>query len=156
MNVVLRDSDASDAEFLIGLYRESRMDELAAAGLGEEQIGPLIAMQYNARRQVHGAKYPDARDSIILMDGEKVGRLLIAELDEEIRLVDISVMRGFQGKGIGTVIVRRLLDSAAESSKPVRLQVAMLNPAKRLYERLGFATIGEEGGYFLMEFEAAG
>ena|SRR5687768_8378190 len=154
MNVVLRDSDASDAEFLVELYRESRMDELTAMGLSHQQIVPFIAMQYNARRQAYAAKYPEARDSIILMDGEKVGRLLAAELDDEIRLIDIAVTAGFQGRGIGSIIVKRLLESAANVQKPVRLQVALLNPAKRLYERLGFATVDEEGGYFLMEFKA--
>src|SRR5688500_15858990 len=143
MNVVLRDSDASDAEFLAELYRESRMDELTAMGLSDQQIVPFIAMQYNARCQVYAAKYPEARDSILLMDGDRVGRLLIAESNEEIRLVDIALMRGFQGQGIGTIIVKRLLESAAEVRKPVRLQVAMLNPAIRLYERLGLVTIGE-------------
>ena len=151
MNVVIRDSDAFDAEFLLELYRESRTAELSAMGLSDQQIGPLIAMQHNARRQAYAAKYPGARDSVILVDGQKVGRLLVAESDDEIRLVDIAVMSGHQSKGIGTTVLRLLLDSAAEAEKPVRLQVATLNPAKRLYERLGFATIGDEGGYFLME-----
>jgi ribosomal protein S18 acetylase RimI-like enzyme len=151
MNVDLRDSDASDEKFLIELYRESRTGEFAAMGLSDQQIGPLVAMQYEARRRAYAAKYPNAKDSIILVDGEKVGRLLVAELDDEIRLVDIAVGRKFQGRRIGSTVVRRLLVTAGRAQKPVRLRVAIFNPAIHLYEREGFATIGEDAGYLLME-----
>jgi ribosomal protein S18 acetylase RimI-like enzyme len=155
MNVELRDLEASDADFLFKLYRDTRKEEIGGWGWTDEQIDAFIRMQFNARQQGYAAQFPDARDSIILIDGETAGRMLIAESPDEVRLVDIAVMSGWRGNGVGTILIGRLLESANGAGLPVRLHVATVNPARRLYERLGFATMGENGGYFQMEFNAS-
>ncbi len=154
MNVVLHDLAGSDTDFLFELYRETRRDEMAGWGWSAEQVDAFLRMQYNARQQSYKAQFPAARDSVILLDDEVIGRLLVAELAEEFRLIDIAIMPVSQGKGIGTIVIRQLLESASQAGKPVRLHVATLNPAKELYSRLGFTTIEEHGGYFLLECDA--
>ena len=42
------------------------------------------------------------------------------------------------------------------ASKPVRLHVEPSNPARRLYERLGFTRIADQGLYWLMEWSPPG
>ena len=49
----------------------------------------------------------------------------------------------FQGQGIGTAILQDMQRDAAEQGLEVRLQVLKVNPARRLYERLGFEVTGE-------------
>ena len=151
MNVVLRDSDASDADFLLRLYCESRKDEMATTGWDAGQIDAFLRMQHNARTIGYAARYPNATDSIILHDDEQVGRMLVDRSSEEIRLVDIALLRRWQGKGIATALVRQLLESGRAEGKVVRLHVSTANPARSLYERLGFTTIEETEGYLLME-----
>lgn len=127
---------------------------MASWGWSAEQKDSFLGLQYNARQQSYAAQFPGARDSIILTDDEMIGRMLVAELAEEIRLVDIAIVPRSQGKGIGTMMIRQLLESARGSGKPVRLHVRVLNPARELYARLGFQTIGDNGADFLMEFVA--
>ncbi len=152
MKVVLREYVDSDAEFLLELYRETRKDEMSGWGWSKEQEDAFVRLQHNARSLGFAAKYPGAQDSMILLDDGLIGRMLVAELPEEFRLVDIAVVRRSQGKGIGTMIIRRLLESARASEKPVRLNVRVLNPARELYERLGFQAVQENGSDLLMEW----
>ena len=62
----------------------------------------------------------------------------------------IAVTPDLQGQGIGTSVIHQVLDEAKRSGKPVALQVLKVNPARRLYERLGFSVTGEnETRYFM-------
>lgn len=45
-----------------------------------------------------------------------------------------------------------VLDRAASAGKKVRIHVEHNNPALRLYERLGFEQVEEQGIYYLMEW----
>jgi ribosomal protein S18 acetylase RimI-like enzyme len=44
-----------------------------------------------------------------------------------------------------------VLDEARRSGKPVALQVLKVNPARRLYERLGFSVTGENETLYFMK-----
>jgi ribosomal protein S18 acetylase RimI-like enzyme len=48
--------------------------------------------------------------------------------------------------------LRRLMDEAAVSRQPVTLSVYLFNPAIRLYERLGFSKVAEDGVYIQMRW----
>jgi ribosomal protein S18 acetylase RimI-like enzyme len=150
MNVVLRDSDESDSSFLLELYCDTRRDEIAGWGWTAEQADAFLRMQHHARTLGYAAQHPEATDSIIMVDNEPVGRMLVDRSSEGVWLVDIALLKTWRGKGIGTDMVRELIESAT-TEKPVRLHVSTVNPARTLYERLGFVTVQENGGYFLME-----
>ena len=64
-----------------------------------------------------------------------IGFRIVNEDDDEIRLDGIYLAQHWRGKGIGTLVLRSLLEQA---TKPVRLRVFKNNPARRLYRRLGF------------------
>jgi len=48
-----------------------------------------------------------------------------------------------------------LLDEGARSGKCVSIHVEKNNPAKGLYERLGFAPVADQGVYLLLEARPA-
>ena len=50
---------------------------------------------------------------------------------------------------------RQLLAEAVTAGKPVRLHVEQANPARRLYQRLGFEQIEDQGIYLLLECKPA-
>jgi ribosomal protein S18 acetylase RimI-like enzyme len=125
---------------------------MATWGWSIDQEDAFVRLQYHARKQSYLARYPNAYDSIILLDGEAIGRILIADSADEIRLVDIAILPRSQGMGIGSTVIGRLIDSVATSHKPIRLHVGVLNRARDLYERLGFQRVEENGGNYLMEF----
>jgi len=87
--------------------------------------------------------FPLGEDQIIIVDGRDVGRLAVDRYPDRINLRLIEILPEYQGRGIGTAIIQDILDEARQAKIPVTLMVLSINPAQRLYERLGFAAIEE-------------
>lgn len=85
---------------------------------------------------------PRARQ-IIRFEGVDVGLLSVEERDDALFLGSIEILPRYQGRGIGTTLIRQLQRRAEESGLPLRLQVLKTNRARELYERLGFIVTGE-------------
>lgn len=91
-----------------------------------------------------------------LVDGDPVGAAWVRHADHshgfgfvaaQVPELTVSVLEGFRGLGLGTDLIRRVLDAVRESGGPaVSLSVEDGNPARRLYERLGFVA-AETAGY---------
>ena len=151
MTISLRPAGPADEPLLYELYRGSRAEEVAAFGWDEAQQDAFLRMQFNARQRQYGFQYADANDGIIMLDGRDIGRLLVLRGEREIRLVDIALLPEHRNAGIGTGLVRGLIEEAARAAKPVTLHVERANPAAGLYERLGFVKVRETGAHFFME-----
>lgn len=67
-------------------------------------------------------------------------------IDEATPELSMALLPGHRGQGIGTRLLQRLLAEAARESEAVSLSVSMSNPAMRLYERAGFAVVGQPAG----------
>ena len=147
--VSLRSATPDDEGFLLKLFGSTRIDEFKFLA-DANRIDALIGMQFNLQRRQYEAGYPDAEHNIILRDGQPVGRIFVDEGEREIALVDVALIPEFRNKGIGRYLLDLLLARAAAVKKPVRLHVSKLNPARRLYERLGFSVVSEDGMYFEM------
>jgi ribosomal protein S18 acetylase RimI-like enzyme len=77
-------------------------------------------------------------------------------MDEATPEIAIAVMPADRGQGVGTGLMRALLDEAARSEiEAVSLSVAKDNPARRLYERLGFRTVESSAEYTTMAIRIA-
>lgn len=105
-------------------------------------------MQHRAREASYRQQFPGAEDCVVLVDGSPVGRLLVAREPGLTRVVDIALVPGVRGRGIGTAVLRAVLGAGV----PVRLHVEMGNPARRLYERLGFTVRAEAPPYQELEW----
>jgi GNAT superfamily N-acetyltransferase len=77
----------------------------------------------------------------------------VEEGPAEIFLGSLLILPGYQGRGLGTAVIRDVIGRAERLGLPVALQVLKVNPAIRLYQRLGFATVGETATHFLMRRE---
>ena len=88
---------------------------------------------------------------MIEVDGERAGRLYVHRGTGDIRIMDIAVAPEFRGRGLGTELLRSLIAEANESARKLSIHVEANNPARSLYERLGFRPAGEHGIYVLME-----
>jgi len=75
---------------------------------------------------------------VIALDGTDVGWLQAITQDDELFVAQMFVDRPFQRRGIGKEVMKRLIGEANEFNLAVRLNVVRINPARRLYERLGF------------------
>jgi ribosomal protein S18 acetylase RimI-like enzyme len=59
-------------------------------------------------------------------------------------LAEIEILPEWQGRGIGSAVVRSLMREAASRQKPLTLRVLHINQrARTLYERLGFQPFRE-------------
>jgi ribosomal protein S18 acetylase RimI-like enzyme len=151
--VSLRPVTDADQEFLIGVYAGTRADELAQTNWDDSQKDAFIRWQYEMQKKEYETRYPDARYDLILVDGVPAGRIWVGADDTQIRLLDIAVISEFQNRGVGTHLLRQLIDEATRDNKPLRHMVFVLNEnAFRFYERLGFKTIEDVGGYKHMEW----
>jgi len=112
-------------------------------------------MQLEARRRQHRAQFPGARFDVIELAGEPIGCLSVDRRSDAIQLIDIALLPERRRMQIGGTLLRDLLDEAASSQRPVRLHVERSSPALRLYQRLGFAAVRDEGVYLLMEWAQA-
>jgi GNAT superfamily N-acetyltransferase len=154
--VAFRPIQPDDEPFLYRLYASTREAELRPVPWTSEQKAAFLRQQFQAQHAFYQEQYRDTRFEVILRDGQPIGRLYVARWADEIRIVDIALLPEHRGGGIGTGILRDLLAEAAAAGKRVRIHVERLNPARRLYERLGFAPVEDKGVYVLMEWRPAG
>lgn len=147
-----RAADSDDEPFLIDLYGSTRLEELALTNWDEAQCQAFVRMQFTAQQAHYCQHYPEAEHLIILLDGERVGRLYVAEIQTEIRIVDLTILTEHRNADLGTRILRRLKEEAAEIGKPLTIYVESFNPSQRLFERLGFVKTGESGYSHLLEW----
>jgi GNAT superfamily N-acetyltransferase len=152
IRLALRPAGDDDRDLLLRIYAGTRSDELAILPWTEEQKRAFVAQQFHAQRLHYERHYPDARHDIVLADGEPAGRLYVDRRARETRVVDIALLPEFRGGGIGTRLLRDLLDEAAATGRSVSIHVELFNPARRLYARLGFEPVAEEGIHLLMEW----
>lgn len=119
-----------------------------------EQKAVFLDMQFHAQSAHYEAYYPDCQFLVIELEGQPIGRLYIDRGDEDIRITDIALLPECRGRGIGRMLMEEILTEGRESGKRVTIHVEHDNPARRLYDRLGFRHVDTNGVYHLMEWSA--
>ena len=150
--ITLRIAGDSDYDFMRRLYHSVREEEMNQFPFGDTQKIIFLNEQFAAQFQHYTIHYPTCERNIIEIDGKPVGRLWVDEWKDQIRLVDIALMPEHRSSGVGTRLLREILDRGAAAGKPVTIHVEAYNPALRLYERLGFEKVDTNGVYFLMKW----
>lgn len=150
--IALRPETPADEALSRAVYSATRADELAPVPWSAEQKAAFLSMQFEAQRAHYREHYPDAAFDVVVVDGEDAGRLYVGRFDGEIRVVDIALLPPFRGRGVGTALLRGLLDEARASGRKVVIHVEHQNPARTLYDRLGFLPVAEVGPYVRMEW----
>lgn len=148
-SVTLRAATPDDRDFLLAVFASTREDELAVLS-ADTQRQAFINLQFHAQQQSYSACHPAAENSIILLEGRPIGRMLVDRTAEAILLVDIAILNDYRNRRVGSSLIRSLMDDASAARKAVRLSVYKMNPALRLYERLGFSRTADDGVYFEM------
>lgn len=94
---------------------------------------------------------PD-RNNIIVLNDVNIGVLEIIEEDKIISIAELEILPEFQGKGIGSAILKEVLKDAKRKKKKVQIGCFKVNEgAKALYLRLGFKIIDETETHFIFE-----
>jgi GNAT superfamily N-acetyltransferase len=139
----LRPAEHSDEEFLFALHRNAMSAYVEATWGWDEQW----------QRANFAANYAPERQAVIVHGGtvlRDVGRISLTRHWRKIFLRDIELMDPERNQGVGTAIINAVLTLARDSNRYVELRVLRCNPAQRLYMRLGFRVIDDDGARLRM------
>jgi ribosomal protein S18 acetylase RimI-like enzyme len=150
--ITRRPITSDDEALLYRIYASTREEEMALVDWDDAQKAAFLIMQFTAQHRYYQEHYPHAAFDVILVNGQPAGRLYVDRWPEEIRIVDITLLPEYRNAGLGTILLKGILEEAAQAGKRVSIHVERFNPAMHLYERLGFSTVGEHGVYYLMEW----
>lgn len=130
-------------------------DELFLRRLHREAMGPHVEAtwgSWNPDAQAERfAKAPISEHTLILLDGQPIGCLLVLQGADAVVLSRIWLLPEAQNRGIGTHLILQVCGQAAERGQAVRLRVLKANRAHRLYARLGFTIVEDGPTHFVME-----
>ena len=132
--ITFRASTADDFEFVFELHKAT--------------LGPYVDQVWgwddDVQRAYLGRNIDFAATQVIVVDGADAGRLDLAERDGDVYVGLLEVASVFQRRGIGTRVLREVLDDAFAAGRGVCLNVLKVNTdARRLYRRLGFVVVAE-------------
>ncbi len=138
----LRQASGKDIDLAYAITRDAMRDYV------EQTWGAWVEEE---QREKHRVNFDPKSHRIVQLEGEEVGLLAVEEESENLWLVKIYLVERARGHGLGTALVQKVIDEAAEKAKGVRLRVLRVNvKARALYERLGFKVIGAEPERFFM------
>ena len=152
MSLTLRDVSVQDEPFLLAVYASTREQEMALVPWTDEQREAFVKMQFAAQHSHYHERYPNADYKLIMRDGVPVGRLYIHRSEAIINILDITILPKFRNAGIGTALLKEIIDEATASNWATQIYVENFNPSRRLFERLGFSKVGEDGFNLLLEW----
>jgi len=137
--LTLRPALEADERFLFELRKATMTEHLARADEPTDDAQHRACLHY---------RYDAAR--VICIDGAPAGLLKAYRTETEWCVMQLQIAPAHQGRGIGERALRTVLHAAQADALPVMLKVLKGNPAKRLYDRLGFEIIGEDEKEFHM------
>ena len=153
--VTLKAITDNNSDFLFAVYASTRADEVAQLPQwSEAQRQAFLQQQFTAQHAYYQAQFTLADFCLICRHDEAIGRLYLERRSDEIRLIDIALLPSQRGNGLGSALLRCLLQLGQQLELPVRIHVEKQNPAMRLYRRLGFVRLEDKGVYDLLQWAA--
>ena len=132
MPLQLRPTHPDDWPFVLHLLQTTMRGYVEAVwGRWDEAVNSEAAMKMCSTGQ----------GSIIRRDGSDIGLIVVERAATHYQLEQLFLLPAHQRQGLGTQLVTALVAEAQARNLPVRLRVLTSNPARALYERLGFAVI---------------
>jgi len=140
----LRPAQAGDYAFALALYLDGVRQHLLALGRWDEAA---VVARFER-------SFNPAQAQVVRVGAEEIGWIQVSESAEKFHVHQIHLLSPFRGRGIGARLISELLGRAGRLGKPVALNVIIGNPARSLYERLGFKVTGGDEEIVNMLWEA--
>lgn len=141
-NLRLRKATADDGEFA---YRTKK-------AAFREYVEEVWGWDEDEQRRLHERRFSSQEFQVIQLSDMDIGVLAVVRLPDCVKVNQIFIAPEYQSRGIGTACMGSIIEDAADSGLPVRLQVLKANgQAVRFYERLGFSSTGENDTHVFME-----
>jgi ribosomal protein S18 acetylase RimI-like enzyme len=139
--VSLRPAREDDVPFLLALREQTMEGHFRASGAEPSRDAHLERVR---------VRFECAQ--IIEHEGRPAGLFKVARDGLDWQLIQIQLAPELQGQGVGERLIRELIGEARRAGASVSLHVLHANPARRLYERLGFRIVGEGEHEYLMQW----
>ncbi|WP_031530238.1 GNAT family N-acetyltransferase [Dyadobacter crusticola] len=156
-DLTLRRIARQDMPSLLTMYASTRQHEMDNLPEWSESMkAEFIKNQFEAQHEYYQKNYSGADFWVICKNNSDAGRLYMHKdfQGRGIRIIDITLLPSYRNLGIGTSILRDLMLLSGQLKRPLSIHVESFNPAKNLYNRLGFKKISETNGvYHLMEWK---
>ena len=145
LGYAFRHATQADAAFERILFETTRPDAAFLAAWPEATRRTFLDQQFHFQTVHYRRTYPQAFRGIVLAHHEPIGRLILDRAVEEWCMLDIALLPSWRGLGLGQALIETIQAEAAQAEHPasITLMVDMSNPARRLYERLGFKATAE-------------
>lgn len=151
--VTRRPVQDDDLPFLLAVYGSTRADEMAQLPWSDDQKSAFLKSQLEAQHTYYAQVFPSAEREVLLVDGDPAGRFYVDRGLNEIHVIDIALLPPYRNRGIGSRLLGEILAEGERTGVKVTIYVEKNNPAKRLYQRLGFEVIDQDDVYCLMATE---
>lgn len=145
MEIILRQAREDDLEFLWSLHKatmKSYVDE--TWGWNEE-----------FQREYFDNRFEPINIELIIYENARIGAIEIRDRENELFIANFEILPQYQNKGIGSTILKRIINTSGNKQKSIKLQVLKVNPANRFYERFGFKTVDKTETHYIMERDVA-
>lgn len=133
-----------------------REDDLFVYEVKKQALGPYVKQVWgwdeDVQRDLHRKEFNASRLQIVTLAGCDVGTIGVVSDENRFLINTVYLLPEYQNRGIGSALIRGVLDRARTQGLPVRLGVLKVNPARRLYERLGFRVVAETETHWKMEW----
>jgi GNAT superfamily N-acetyltransferase len=146
MKVALEPCTADHKDFAFSVTEETMRTYV------EQAFGSWDA---DMQRRRSDESFDAATYSLIVVDRVWAGILAVEDRPAEIFVSKIFLLPRFQRRGIGSTLIGQLIERADSAGKPLRLRVLIVNPARSLYERLGFVITRSTPEHHYMEYRAS-
>jgi ribosomal protein S18 acetylase RimI-like enzyme len=132
--IELRPCTTDDRDFLFSLHRNTNRSYVEATfGAWDEEW----------QRQRFEQMFNPYSRKIITLRGWPVGMVDVHEDADSISIEDLQILPDLQRQGIGTEVIREVTDRARSFQRPVTVRMFKVNPARSLYERMGFRVVDQ-------------
>ncbi|HEY2911838.1 MAG TPA: GNAT family N-acetyltransferase [Candidatus Angelobacter sp.] len=152
VKITLRPVQDSDNELLLKIYGSSREQEMAQVPWTPEQKQQFVRMQWEAQKNHYAAQHPHATHEIICLESGAAGRLYLDRSGEKFHILDITLLPEHRNGGAGSILLGQIMAEAKQAGKPVSIYVETFNPSLRLFQRLGFTAIQQQGFHLLLQY----
>src|SRR4051794_37947405 len=110
--LTLRPERDDDQSFRYDLFCASRPPEWEMVQLAPHLREQLNRHQFAAQTESYRTQFAKARFDIIALAGERIGRIVVDRPGDELHIVDQAIVPHMRNKGLGTSVMRTLMDEA--------------------------------------------
>lgn len=138
----LRKAHANDKEFVFAVKKAAF----------REYVEQVWGWDDNYQQELHNRRFTAQDVCIIQLHEVDIGFLAVSHTSDTLKVNQLFILPEYQGKGIGSACMNRIIDDANLEQKSVVLQVLKVNTRGiTFYQRLGFTIVGESTTHFQME-----